>query len=133
MNAVGFEESFALAILSMMLAILYFIPVNMDQPGGSSTTLLTASCISGTTQCCWSPSSPPQWPSALPWSPASPSPASCRPCIDSGRSVLVWATVPAPEECRLCHHEPRGSHLQRHHPRTVASGCSVTVWLQEGQ
>ena len=36
MNAIGLEGSFAVAILSVMLVVLYFIPVKfeMDQPGG---------------------------------------------------------------------------------------------------
>ena len=36
MNALGLEGSFAFSILSVMLLVLYFIPVNidMDQPGG---------------------------------------------------------------------------------------------------
>ena len=36
LNALGLEGSFSLAILTIMLVVLYFIPVkfDMDQPGG---------------------------------------------------------------------------------------------------
>ena len=97
LHCLGMEGSFSLAILSLLLVVLYFIPVNvdMDQPGGQladaldgfvqlgNNPVLLASFLGTTVALCMALFAGISLTRKLS--------AVHRIVIDSGRSVLIWA------------------------------------------